>query len=676
MMNNKATNKHMKGNIPFWQSIQTKILFPFLLLIILTGGIVALVSYNFSSNATEKQMTENMENQMDSLNDTFELFFDNIHSTLNRVSSNDLLLDYEAGESDDLFQYFQETDDNSEMIMAIYSGFEKSGDMIISPAHDVDGFNPRTAVWYEDAVASEGDIVWTEPYEDTGTGETVVTVAKSYYNDKNKLIGVTGADISVATLLETIDKLEIGETGYAFLLDQSGTYLAHPDDNLVGESATDEPYFTDITNGNDQGIIYDTSEDQERIVAYYTTPTTGWTLASAVQQSEFKKAAQAVILPISITVLIVLAIAVVISIIVTRRITKPLTSVMKRMKLIASGDLTKKPFEPESNDEIAQLMFSTNDMTRSMHDLLSQIGAVVDTVNNNSNTLTRSVTEISYGTDQIASTMEGLASGSETQANRASELSSSMLDLTSKIQVTNESSEQITASSHSVLDMTNKGNQLMSDSEQQMKKVDFIVHDSVQKMQQLDKQSQEISKLVSVIEDIADQTNLLALNAAIEAARAGESGKGFAVVADEVKILAEQVSLSVSDITNIVNDIQDETHSVTESLQAGYTEVERGTEQIQATGEEFANIKTAVTNVAENVQQTSNSLNDIVKNSEQMNYFIQDIAAVTEEASAGIEETSAASQQASSSMEEVANSSDELAELANELNNMLQQFKL
>lgn len=560
--------------------------------------------------------------------------------------------------------------------MAIYSGFEKSGDMIISPAHDVDGFNPRTAVWYEDAVASEGDIIWTEPYEDTGTGETVVTVAKSYYNDKNKLIGVTGADISVATLLETIDKLEIGETGYAFLLDQSGTYLAHPDDNLVGESATDEPYFTDITNGNDQGIIYDTSEDQERIVAYYTTPTTGWTLASAVQQSEFKKAAQAVILPISITVLIVLAIAVVISIIVTRRITKPLTSVMKRMKLIASGDLTKKPFEPESNDEIAQLMFSTNDMTRSMHDLLSQIGAVVDTVNNNSNTLTRSVTEISYGTDQIASTMEGLASGSETQANRASELSSSMLDLTSKIQVTNESSEQITASSHSVLDMTNKGNQLMSDSEQQMKKVDFIVHDSVQKMQQLDKQSQEISKLVSVIEDIADQTNLLALNAAIEAARAGESGKGFAVVADEVKILAEQVSLSVSDITNIVNDIQDETHSVTESLQAGYTEVERGTKQIQATGEEFANIKTAVTNVAENVQQTSNSLNDIVKNSEQMNYFIQDIAAVTEEASAGIEETSAASQQASSSMEEVANSSDELAELANELNNMLQQFKL
>ncbi len=676
MMNNKATNKHMKGNIPFWQSIQTKILFPFLLLIILTGGIVALVSYNFSSNATEKQMTENMENQMDSLNDTFELFFDNIHSTLNRVSSNDLLLDYEAGESDDLFQYFQETDDNSEMIMAIYSGFEKSGDMIISPSHDVDGFNPRTAVWYEDAVASEGDIIWTEPYEDTGTGETVVTVAKSYYNDKNKLIGVTGADISVATLLETIDKLEIGETGYAFLLDQSGTYLAHPDDNLVGESATDEPYFTDITNGNDQGIIYDTSEDQERIVAYYTTPTTGWTLASAVQQSEFKKAAQAVILPISITVLIVLAIAVVISIIVTRRITKPLTSVMKRMKLIASGDLTKKPFEPESNDEIAQLMFSTNDMTRSMHNLLSQIGAVVDTVNNNSNTLTRSVTEISYGTDQIASTMEGLASGSETQANRASELSSSMIDLTSKIQVTNESSEQITASSHSVLDMTNKGNQLMSDSEQQMKKVDFIVHDSVQKMQQLDKQSQEISKLVSVIEDIADQTNLLALNAAIEAARAGESGKGFAVVADEVKILAEQVSLSVSDITNIVNDIQDETHSVTESLQAGYTEVERGTEQIQATGEEFANIKTAVTNVAENVQQTSNSLNDIVKNSEQMNYFIQDIAAVTEEASAGIEETSAASQQASSSMEEVANSSDELAELANELNNMLQQFKL
>lgn len=91
-----------------------------------------------------------------------------------------------------------------------------------------------------------------------------------------------------------------------------------------------------------------------------------------------------------------------------------------------------------------------------------------------------------------------------------------------------------------------------------MKTIHHIVEEAVHKVRSLEQHSQDINKLVQVINGIAEQTNLLSLNAAIEAARAGESGKGFAVVAEEVRKLADGVSDSVQDITRIVGGTQQE----------------------------------------------------------------------------------------------------------------------
>lgn len=216
----------------------------------------------------------------------------------------------------------------------------------------------------------------------------------------------------------------------------------------------------------------------------------------------------------------------------------------------------------------------------------------------------------------------------------------------------------------------------MDESTKQMTTIDHIVQDAVKKVEGLDKHTQQISELVSVIEDIAEQTNLLALNAAIEAARAGEHGKGFAVVAEEVKNLSEQSAQSVSNITEIVSRIQNESTSVVASLKEGYKDVAEGSRRILNTEETFEQIRKAVIEMGEKIKDVVNNLYDIQENNDEMNKSIQEIAAVSEEAAGSVEEISASTEQVNSAMEEVASSSEDLTTLAEQLNHVINQFKL
>lgn len=130
----------------------------------------------------------------------------------------------------------------------------------------------------------------------------------------------------------------------------------------------------------------------------------------------------------------------------------------------------------------------------------------------------------------------------------------------------------------------------MESSVNQIISINDIVKESVQKVNRLDFQSQEISKLVQVIKSISEQTNLLALNAAIEAARAGESGKGFAVAS---------------------------------SLEKGYEEVEKGTNQIKGTGEIFRIIDVNISEIVDKIDYVSSKFDNIQQNSKKIEEEIQ-----------------------------------------------------
>lgn len=660
----------------FTKSVRNQILFPFLLLIIVASGVIAFVSYYLSFANTTETLTENVESQMTTMDNTFEMFFTDMESILKRMGDSDTVIDYEEKEYDELLHYYAATQETTEEITSIYSVEENSGDVVIFPEADLgDDFDGLERDWYKNGKAADGDIVWTEPYIDASTGEVVTTASKAYFKDDD-FVGVVAADILVGTLIDMINETEIGETGYGVILNQEGEFIAHPDEEMIGETEADNAYFQQIAEGADQGTVSFKENGKEKAIAYVTNPTTDWIVGGKVNKKDFKELAQSIVLPIAGTLIVTLLIAVFISLKITKAITVPIQHIMSRMTAIAKGDLSHDDLHVKYDNEIGQLVSATNGMQRNMRHILEEIHRVSETVSGQSEQLTQSAGDVKTGTEQIASTMEELANGSETQANSASDLSSLMTDFTLKVSETNQHGEDIQKNSVHVLDMTEKGNELMNRSTEQMEKIDAIVKDAVDKMQSLDNHSQEITKLVAVIKGIADQTNLLALNAAIEAARAGEHGKGFAVVADEVRKLAEQVALSVDDITGIVSNIQHESSIAVSSLLDGYQEVEEGTAQIDTTGETFQAINNAVTDMASHIKHVAENLSEMATNSEHINRSIEDIAAVTEESAAGVEETAASAEESFSSMEEVSSSSKHLAKLAEELNHVVGQFKI
>lgn len=483
--------------------------------------------------------------------------------------------------------------------------------------------------------------------------------------------------------------INLGEYGYMFILDENGEQMAHP--FLEGESSWDttDPNGVKSTQelikkANDGGgfthFMWPMPNDESQIepkVSYSNKADEwDWTVVAGTYDIDFNAPAK----EIRNLIFIVIGASLVIGILIiwwfTARITKPITLVSDRMNLLAEGDLTKEAIKVNTSDETGQLADALNHMQGRLRNTMESVRNASALLSGKSEEITGSTGEMKEGAEQIALTMDELATGSETQANNASDLSADMQRFAEEVESANNYGNQVEASSKEVIEMTGEGSTLMKSSETQMSKIDDLVHDAVEKVQGLDQHAQEISKLVGVIRDIAEQTNLLALNAAIEAARAGEHGQGFAVVANEVKKLAEGVANSITDITGIITNIQTESSAVVGSLEEGYEEVSAGTKQIEMTGEKFDHINQAVGQMVADMKASSENLTSISSRSQHMNRSIEDIAAISEESAAGIEETSASSQTSSQTMDNVALHVNQLTDLAEDLNKLVGQFQL
>ena len=400
-------------------------------------------------------------------------------------------------------------------------------------------------------------------------------------------------------------------------------------------------------------------------------------------QDEVETSGQSVIQSQNMSLIIILilgaiavAFSVFISLYTARSITTPIREMNTRLDAISNEDFTMQPLEIKTKDEMGQLAHSLNLTQDKLKHTMNNITSAVDLLIKSSQEFTRIGEEAQTGTKQIGATMHELATGAESEANIANDLTLEMNRFEGTTADTLEHGEEIKQESADIKEQAHNGTKLMGQSTQKMVSVNTIVGNSMLQMDKLNKQTNEISKLIDIIQGIAKQTNLLALNASIEAARAGEHGLGFAVVAEEVRHLAEGVAESVTEITSYVKNVQDEAAHVTHSLEDVNKAVDEGTIQIQSADQNIAEITRSINELEKLNEEMVNNLSAIKHQSHSMHSLIEEIASLSQESAAGVEETVASVEQINMTMDGVGSQSRELEALANNLGAVIQNVKV
>ena len=363
---------------------------------------------------------------------------------------------------------------------------------------------------------------------------------------------------------------------------------------------------------------------------------------------------------------VALIITILLSTYLTRSITKPLRQLETAADKIVNGNFDIS-VTYESKDELGSLTKSFKNMTFILETVISDASRLLSemadgnfdvrtnaeeryvgslqslllSIRKLNKDLSITLGQINQSADQVASGSGQVSNGAQALAQGATEQAASVEELASTI---TNISYQVKSTADNAMEARSKSNTAGGEAEI----CNNQMHDMMDAMEEIARSSNEISKIIKTIEDIAFQTNILALNAAVEAARAGEAGKGFAVVAEEVRSLASKSSVA--------------SKNTAELIESSVNAVTRGTKLANSTAESLVQVVNHVRSASTKVDEIANAAEEQAGAIEQVTLGVDQISSVVQTNSATAEESAAASQ--------------ELSEQASTLKSLVAKFKL
>ncbi|MGD1875622.1 MAG: methyl-accepting chemotaxis protein [Mastigocoleus sp.] len=302
-----------------------------------------------------------------------------------------------------------------------------------------------------------------------------------------------------------------------------------------------------------------------------------------------------------------------------------LLNLLSQIEGASGGDLTVRA--EVINGEIGTVADFFNSIIESLREIVTQVKSTATHVNN-------AIAENSGAINQLAD--EALE-----QAQEVDRTLESVKQMRNSIKNVAISARKATVVSKTVRNAAKTGGEAVDLTVKNILGLRETIGETTKQVKRLGESSQHISRIVSLINQIAVQTNILAINAGIEAERAGEGSQGFAVVAEEVSALAARSASATTEIEGIVANIQRETSDVVRAMELGTTQVVEGTTLVEDTKKKFNQILDVSRQIDELVQSISIATVSQVQTSKKVTHLMQDVSRLSEMTSSSSEKVSA-----------------------------------